>query len=98
MFCAARSTPLPARWPNRGRAADARHRRPVAEARDALRSAVGDEAVADASAGIAMFNIMDRIADATGIPVEDNIAHDTREPVGDELGMTDFASERRSAR
>lgn len=40
-------------------------------ARTALRSVLGDEAFVDTCAVIAAFNVVDRIADATGIPLDD---------------------------
>ena len=69
----------------------------IAATRDALGDALGDDAVVDASAVIAMFNIMDRIADATGIPIDDGVAHDARYEIGDRLGMSHLTPEQRSA-
>jgi hypothetical protein len=40
-------------------------------ARGSLRQAVGDEGLVDAAAVAATFNAIDRIADATGIPLEE---------------------------
>ena len=40
-------------------------------ARAALRAAVGDEGLVDAAGVAATFNAIDRIADATGIPLEE---------------------------
>jgi hypothetical protein len=39
--------------------------------RAALREVVGDEAFVDICATIGAFNVVDRIADATGIPLDD---------------------------
>lgn len=58
---------------------------------------MGGPAVVDASAVIAMFNIMDRIADTTGIPIDEGIAHDSRLAIGEQLGMEHLAPEHRSA-
>lgn len=69
----------------------------IAATRDALRSELGAEAVVDTGAVIAMFEVMDRIADATGIPIDEGVAHDSRYRIGDQLGMGDFAPEHRSA-
>jgi hypothetical protein len=38
--------------------------------RDAVRDALGNEALADAAGVIAIFNAVVRVADATGIPLE----------------------------
>ena len=70
----------------------------IATTRNALSSALGDRAVVDASAVIAMFNIMDRIADATGIPIDEGVAHDIRYEIGDQLGMSYLGPERRNPR
>ena len=43
----------------------------IARARDALIPAVGAEGFVDAAGVVASFNAVVRIADATGIPVED---------------------------
>ena len=70
----------------------------VTRARDELQAAMGGPAVVDASAVIAMFNIMDRIADTTGIPIDEGVAHDSRLAIGEQLGMEHLAPERRSVR
>ena len=41
------------------------------DARAALRATVGDEGLVDAAGVAATFNAIDRIADATGIPLEE---------------------------
>ncbi len=69
----------------------------ISEARNALATALGERAVVDTSAVIAMFNIMDRIADATGIPVDEGVAHDARYRIGNKLGMGHLTPEQRSA-
>ena len=43
-------------------------------AREGLRAAAGDEGLVDAAGVAATFNAIDRIADATGIPLEDGKA------------------------
>ena len=60
-------------------------------ARTALRDARGPEAVVDAAAVIATFSKMDRIADATGIPLDGPLALMTEE-LRDEIGLGRFAS------
>ena len=42
--------------------------------RQAVRAALGDAGLVDAAAVIALFNAIDRVADATGIPLEDEKA------------------------
>jgi hypothetical protein len=42
----------------------------LAAARAALLTALGPEALADAAAVVGLFNAIDRVADATGIPLE----------------------------
>ncbi len=63
----------------------------VATARQVLLDAVGPEALVDAAAVAANFERMDRIADATGIPLDapmDLLTADLRS----ELGIDSFAS------
>ena len=69
----------------------------IQESRDELVSALGAQAVADASAVIMMFNVVDRVADATGIPIDEGIAHDLRHQIGEDLGMSHLAPNARSA-
>ncbi len=45
--------------------------RSLAAARQNLKDALGDAALVDAAAVVAGFNAIDRIADACGIPIED---------------------------
>jgi hypothetical protein len=61
----------------------------IAPARDALRRALGAEAMHDAAAVIAGFNGITRIADATGIPLEPGKASQT-EPWRRSLGIDRF--------
>jgi hypothetical protein len=42
----------------------------LAVARDRLRGALGPEGLVDAAAVVGLFNAIDRVADATGIPLE----------------------------
>ena len=46
----------------------ARDAEAIERTREQLRGRLGDEGVVDASAVILMFNVVDRIADSTGIP------------------------------
>ena len=43
---------------------------PLTEIRQRLRNAMGDAALVDAAAVIANYSALDRVADATGIPLE----------------------------
>jgi hypothetical protein len=59
--------------------------------RDRLRAVLSSEAFVDVAAVIGSFNVVDRIADATGIPLDaamDAMSRDVR----DELGLARFAS------
>ena len=59
---------------------------------------LGAEGVVEAAAVVSMFNVADRVADATGIPIDEGMTHDMRYAVGSELGMDHFAPEMRAAR
>lgn len=60
-------------------------------ARKALQQTMGDAALVDAAGIVGMFNGLDRVADATGAPLEDWKAADTQEMRGD-LGIDDYAA------
>lgn len=62
-----------------------------ARAREALLEALGPEAFVDACAVVGAFNVVDRIADATGIPLDDSLKGMTAE-VRAELDLARFAS------
>jgi len=62
----------------------------LAACRDAVRRAMGEEALADATGVAAIFNAVVRIADATGIPLEDAKAAASR-AVRAEIGIDAFA-------
>ncbi len=59
-------------------------------ARANLVEAMGEAALVDSAAVVATFNAIDRIADATGIPLEDDKAESTAELRAD-LGIDAFA-------
>jgi hypothetical protein len=61
----------------------------IALLRAEIQAALGEEAMLDAAAVIAGFNGIARIADATGIPMEDQKRADTDEWRG-RLGIDDF--------
>lgn len=69
----------------------------IATARAHLEAGIGADGVVDTAAVIAMFNIVDRVADATGIPIDEG-TKEFRYDVGAELGMDDLTPEARSAR
>ncbi len=60
-------------------------------ARKRVLKELGPEALVDAAAVVATFMQMDRIADATGIPMDGAFLEQTRE-VRAELGLNRFAS------
>jgi len=59
------------------------------EARSALQAAVGDAALVDAAGVLAVFNAVVKIADSTGIPLEDIKAEMSEDFRGD-LGINDY--------
>jgi hypothetical protein len=61
----------------------------IAPLRDAVRAALGEAAMLDAAAVIAGFNGITRLADATGIPMEEQKAADTADWRG-RLGIDGF--------
>ena len=63
----------------------------LAQARAALRAVLSPAAFVDACATVCAFNIVDRIADATGIPLDGTMAVMSAE-VRDELDLARFAS------
>ena len=66
----------------------------LAAARQAVREVMGAEATADAAGVIGAFNAVVRIADATGIPLEDAKA-ETSATLRAELGIDRFGALRR---
>ncbi len=58
-----------------------------------IRSTMGDAALVDAAAIAATFNAIDRVADSTGIPIEDNKAEVTAD-FRAALGINAFAENR----
>ena len=63
----------------------------LANRREQLAEEIGSEGLVDAIAVIAMFNYVDRVADATGIPL-DEMLDSTTEELRSELGIDDFKS------
>ena len=63
----------------------------LARERSALRAVLSDEAFVDACAVVGAFNVVDRIADATGIPLDAGIAAMSGD-VRRELDLARFAS------
>jgi alkylhydroperoxidase family enzyme len=63
----------------------------IDEARGALQRALGDAAVVDAAGIIGMFSGLDRVADATGAPLEDWKAADSAE-LRAAIGIDSFAA------
>jgi hypothetical protein len=65
--------------------------------RAALRAVLSPEAYVDAVATIAAFNVVDRIADATGIPLDD-MMQSMAGDIPEQLGLGRFASAANSRR
>ena len=59
--------------------------------RKQLIAVLGEEALVDAAGTVASFNAVVRVADATGIPIDEFKADPTRE-ILEELGIEDFSS------
>ncbi len=69
----------------------------IVRSRDDIESQLGKSGVAEAAAVIAMFNVVDRVADAIGIPIDDGLTRDMRYAVGSELRMNHLTPERRGS-
>jgi hypothetical protein len=67
----------------------------LAEARSRLLAAMGPAALVDAAGVAGLFNAIDRVADATGTPLEDWKAHSTQD-FRAEIGVDAFASRKQS--
>jgi hypothetical protein len=63
----------------------------IARKRAALRGVLSPEAFVDTCAVIGAFNVVDRVADATGIPLDDQLVTATGE-LRAQLGLGRFAS------
>jgi hypothetical protein len=63
----------------------------ITEAREAVRTKMGDEAVVDAASVIANFQRMVRIADGAGIPLDTPVAVATS-MIRSELGLNSYSS------
>ena len=63
----------------------------LAVARKALSAAMGAAALVDSAGVVGLFNAIDRVADSTGIPIEDDKAEDTAS-LRSSLGIDDFLS------
>lgn len=61
----------------------------IAAVRSALRTALGDAGLVDALAVVAAFNAIDRVADATGIPL-DKATHQATADMRASLGIDAF--------
>jgi hypothetical protein len=62
----------------------------LTERREAVLKQLGAEGLVDAAAVIAGFNAVDRIADATGIPLDEDMEAPTA-PMRSEMGLDRFA-------
>ena len=61
----------------------------LANRRQQLAEAIGGEALVDATAVIAMFNYLDRVADATGIPLDEMLESTTKD-IRSSLGIDEW--------
>jgi hypothetical protein len=69
----------------------------IASTREVVQAKLGPAGVVDTAAVMAMFNVVDRVADATGITI-DEANRDMRYAVGSELAMDHLTPEQRAAR
>lgn len=67
----------------------------LAAARSAIVAAMGGAALVDAAGVAGFFNAIDRVADATGTPLDDQTLVDTKS-LRDELHINDFAAAKRA--
>jgi hypothetical protein len=65
----------------------------LARAREQIRSLMGDAALVDSAAIVATFNAIDRVADSTGIPIEQGKAASS-EDIRASLGINAFAEDK----
>jgi len=65
----------------------------LADARRKVVAAVGPDGMIDAAGVAALFNAIDRVADATGIPIEEAKAEMT-EDLREDLGLNDLQTAR----
>jgi hypothetical protein len=65
----------------------------LAQSRSALTEVLGAEALVDACAVASMFNAIDRVADSTGIPIDEDRLEPTAE-FRESLGISAFPSGR----
>jgi len=65
----------------------------LSETRDKITSKLGEKALAEVSATVATFSMLDRIANAVGIPLEKNMVAMSEDFRG-ALGINDYYSAR----
>ena len=65
----------------------------LSRVRTAVRASLGDAALVDAAAVVGFFNAIDRVADATGIPLDPERVPQTAD-FRATLGLDDFAQDR----
>ena len=70
----------------------------IPSTRAAVEERLGKEAVTETVAVMTMFNVVDRIADSTGIPIDDGFSRELRYSIGNELGMGHLTPEERNSR
>jgi len=64
-------------------------------ARDAILASMGSDAVVDSAAVAGLFNAIDRVADATGAPLETDKAEMTAE-LREMIGINEFAATKKA--
>jgi len=61
----------------------------LGEARGRLQATIGAAGTVDAAAVVAMFSFNDRVADATGTPI-DRVGYKMRQAIAEEIGIREY--------
>ena len=76
----------------------ARDAEAIRKTREGGERKLGKEGVVEAAAVMTMFNVVGRIADATGIPIDEGMTREMRYSIGCEFGMEHLSPEERGSR
>ena len=70
----------------------------IAATSESVAKELGPDGVVDAAAIMTMFNVVDRVADGTGIPIDEGPTNHMRYGIGSELGRDHRTPEERDSR